>query len=158
MHSSSYSIEMPLHRELFEVRTLQDKYIVFLANRSMFFSGILSFGFCFPPDNAFLRCSSISESRFLSAWPFQLTGSNCFCNKSLGFSTSSYLQGFSLTLLKVAEGQSEPLVLNTKSHNVQKTYFTISICRRRKLTRKFFFSNFHVTLKSISIWKHIIKL
>lgn len=67
-----------------------------------------------------------------------LLGPTVFVINHLAFQQHPYLQGFSQALLKVTEGQSEPLVPNTKSQNVKTTGFTISICKKIKLTRKFF--------------------
>lgn len=97
------------------MRTLQDKYIVFSANKSIFFSQKYSHLFF-----AFLLIlPSYIVAAFLSLDFCQLDlssllGPTVFVINHLAFQQLPYLQGFSLALLKVTEGQSEPFILNTK--------------------------------------------
>lgn len=81
-----------------------------------------------------------------------LLGPTVFVINNLVFQQLPYLQGFSLALLKVA-GQSEPLVLNIENHKMWKRQVLQSAFVREERLLESFFSNFHVALKRIGIWK-----
>lgn len=66
-----------------------------------------------------------------------LLGPTVFVINHLAFQQVPYLQGFSLALLKVAEGQSEPLVLNTKSQNVKRQVLQSAFVREESLLEFF---------------------
>lgn len=115
--------------ELSEI-TLQDNYIVFFTNQTTFFPRILSLDFFF-----LLIMPSYIAAAFLSLDFCQLDlssllGPTVLVMNHFAFQKLPYFHSLPLTLLKVAEGQSEPQVLDTKSRSIRLKYFTISICKK----------------------------